>query len=695
MRSLLLLFVLGFFLPNADAQFFAKVKKIVPNSEVPRTLAPSGESFEVSFKVLDKNDKALRGKNISITVTKGRSTISDVSTKSNGQGIVSFLFSPADYPENAIVKISYAPVTSKVTDALDIDDSNEITYFQEFFIKDTKVDYTTSRAHMTSSRTLTQNDKELVFQIEMKNRFSENVESDDYQFELMSSDFSPKLLSQTKKGEGVFEYKYEAPKKAGKYEISINFNNNTEAEIITVNPVLNYKNAEMSVSKKSSNTYDLKASLKDLNGDTYTDLKKISSELNSDKSELKIKQIDKLHYEIEVPEGEGSANLELFLSGEEFIRKRHKLDWVYFPYTLEDVYVKVHPENIMATGYDTANLEVHFKNLTNSQISKIAATDNFKAVISSGEGELSAFELVSDSSGKKFLKAKFTSPFMPGKTHFDVHNKLGLIDSSKFITYDINLVQCESTNLVDYDVLNQYLQNDIELMQKIVDGLNKSQGFELTNNGPNDIVPEYWERSFEFSFPDQAKQLMKLTINHNSNHPDAKVSSTHMLTSLYFFPRSTIPRIDTESGDAVKVYLPTGEEVLFDKKTKKIVGGVLEEGPVDARDDRFSRTFPDVRYKGKGYVLRVNARGQMPESGNFNKSKISGEFGHKGGEGAMIYRFNEKTQKTEKCIVSKNSLFKKLYHGDVPNKDNEIGSVFKFATDKEFYEFIDKNCKFN
>src|SRR5690606_12207403 len=129
--------------------------------------------------------------------------------------------------------------------------------------------------------------------------------------------------------------------------------------------------------------------------------------------------------------------------------------------------------------------------------------------------------------------------------------------------------------------LPTHIYDDIELIKKIIDGLNVTQGFSITNKGPNKIVPTHWERSFKFEFPDQAKQLMKLSVEHNSNHPDAKVSATHMLSSFYFFPRNEIPRMEEVEGNRIKMTLPTGEEVFFDKTTKEIVGGVLEEGPVD------------------------------------------------------------------------------------------------------------------
>src|SRR5690606_25388336 len=204
------------------------------------------------------------------------------------------------------------------------------------------------------------------------------------------------------------------------------------------------------------------------------------------------------------------------------------------------------------TGYDTASLEVHFKNLKSSQVKKISELDGFKALISSGEGSLSEFVLRTDSAGESYLVATFTAPFTPGFSTFEVHNKMGLIDANKKVSYDVNIVRCESRNLIDYDTRSRTLEDNINLIQKVVDGLNKSQGFELTNRGPNDIVPKYWERSFDFRFPDQAKQLMKLIVNHNSNHPDAKVSATHMLSSFYFFPRTSIPRIIDEGGETVK-----------------------------------------------------------------------------------------------------------------------------------------------
>jgi hypothetical protein len=87
-----------------------------------------------------------------------------------------------------------------------------------------------------------------------------------------------------------------------------------------------------------------------------------------------------------------------------------------------------------------------------------------------------------------------------------------------------------------------------------------------------------------------------------------------MNTLMHFFPRNYLPAI-VNAGNRNLVTLPTGEEVEFDAKTHEIIGGALSEAPVDLNPDRAARQFPSIDYRGKGVIVRANARGTDPRIG--------------------------------------------------------------------------------
>ena len=112
-----------------------------------------------------------------------------------------------------------------------------------------------------------------------------------------------------------------------------------------------------------------------------------------------------------------------------------------------------------------------------------------------------------------------------------------------------------------------------------------------------------------------------------------------LLSKFYFFPRVVVPHSELSANESqIIVTLPTNEKVYFDAKTKEIVGGVLEEGPIDLSPSRFNRKFPNIKYTGSGIVLRVNARGRDPRLGQFNNAKIGGHFGNSGGKGVGFFQ---------------------------------------------------------
>jgi hypothetical protein len=203
------------------------------------------------------------------------------------------------------------------------------------------------------------------------------------------------------------------------------------------------------------------------------------------------------------------------------------------------------------------------------------------------------------------------------------------------------------------------------------------EGFSLDNRGKNVIVNAQESlRDFEFEFDEQARQNISLMV---SDAPNGTVSHT-MHSHFAFFPRKYLPFAEINSKKEVTVTLPTGEQMMF-AESGEIIDGVFEEGPVDVSPDRFKRHYADLKYRGKGILLRANARGQMPQQGQFESTKIDMEYGIKYSADVLIINGSS----GQRCRRPKIDFW--------PSEDVSP-ILFKFPTDKEFDTYLKAKCNF-
>jgi hypothetical protein len=207
-----------------------------------------------------------------------------------------------------------------------------------------------------------------------------------------------------------------------------------------------------------------------------------------------------------------------------------------------------------------------------------------------------------------------------------------------------------------------------------------TESFSFENLGDNRIVNATAnpgsQRFFSFDYLEQARQNLAMSVDDS---PNGTVSHT-MHSIFMFFPRKNVPLVEQLTG-TIDVTLPTGEKFSVRKDSKEIVGGVLSEGPVDVSTDRFKRQYPNVRYAGRGVVLRVNARGQPPQTGQFENAKIDLEHGLKGSVDVLI--INGTTG--QRCRRPKRDFWEPL---DVTPIE------FKFPSDDEFELYLRRHCGF-
>lgn len=230
---------------------------------------------------------------------------------------------------------------------------------------------------------------------------------------------------------------------------------------------------------------------------------------------------------------------------------------------------------------------------------------------------------------------------------------------------------------LNHDYMESRSHGEITISRGSLSPENITEEFSFDNMGPNKIVSgQDSSRTFRFSYLEQARQNIAMEIDDSPND-----TVSHTMHSIFmFFPRKIMPVVE-QLSQTLQVTLPTGELLIFNKDSNEIVGGVFEEGPVDIGPDRFKRHYADLKYKGKGILLRVNARGQSPQLGQFENLKIDTEFGIKGSADVLI--INGATG--QRCRRPKADFWEPI----------DVSPIeFKFATDESFDSYLKKNCGF-
>lgn len=208
----------------------------------------------------------------------------------------------------------------------------------------------------------------------------------------------------------------------------------------------------------------------------------------------------------------------------------------------------------------------------------------------------------------------------------------------------------------------------------------KLVGFEFSNTGGNRILPplrdavknQFFARDFQFRFDDRARQDIHLLISDWPPSPDRRFRLSELMNRIMlFFPRTYLPAIVNDESRNI-VTLPTGEEVEFDPATHQIIGGVFSEAPVDLNPDRAARRFPAVEYRGRGVLVRADARGSDPRMAGVAVI-TTGTPAEPCAEGGACNR----------CEVKPQELW-----------DQSGAARFKFATDERFDRFLRDRCGF-
>lgn len=231
---------------------------------------------------------------------------------------------------------------------------------------------------------------------------------------------------------------------------------------------------------------------------------------------------------------------------------------------------------------------------------------------------------------------------------------------------------------VNHEYFQSRSMDEISVSRGSATPENATDGFSFENMGDNKIVSlknsKHVQRTFNFDYLEQARQNISLMVDDIPNH-----TVSHTMHSLFmFFPRKYLFTVEQLTG-TINVTLPTGEKMIFQKDSKEIVDGVFKEGPVDVSKDRHKRQYADLKYQGKGVLLRANARGQSPQLGEYEDTVIDSEYGLKGSADVLL--INGTTG--QRCRRPKADFWEPL---DVTPIE------FKFPTDEEFDIYLIQNC---
>lgn len=212
--------------------------------------------------------------------------------------------------------------------------------------------------------------------------------------------------------------------------------------------------------------------------------------------------------------------------------------------------------------------------------------------------------------------------------------------------------------------------------QDISEADGKVVGFSFSNDTENAINPRTADhgstRDYRFVMEGRSKQNLHLEITENSGLT-SRMSHDFLETTIVFVPRRVVPYIknDEQNGVCVrKVALPTNELVIFDALTKEIIGGVLEESPMDMTESRHTREFAGLEYTGNGIMIRADRRAGTP--------------GH---EYNVSYNVNERikeatlTRKGKTCHVPKKLIWENT-------EDANKNAYFMYETDQEFLDKV-------
>lgn len=332
-------------------------------------------------------------------------------------------------------------------------------------------------------------------------------------------------------------------------------------------------------------------------------------------------------------------------------------------------HIKLKDQKIFASGVDSTYLMVKLFNNKGEQLTNLDT--GYLSLLTSEDIEAKPFT-IKQGVYKSQLMPRLKSPSMRVQVlwkDLPAGDPLTLSTTTSPLNLTVQASSHENHEALTREEVEYTMRNETH-----------SESFEIENLGSEKIVPQTKvstnHRAYKFNYTDQAKQNLSFDVEDSINSNVDHVMHSHFM----IFPRKKLFTVEQHNG-LITVSLPNGEEVVFEQESKEIVGGVLVEGVIDLNPDRFTRRFSNLKYQGQDVILRANARGQVPQIGQYETKQIDQNFGEEGSVDVLI--INGKTG--QRCVRPKSDFWE-------PMDVNPI--EFKFPTDEAFDFYLKAKCGF-
>jgi hypothetical protein len=215
-------------------------------------------------------------------------------------------------------------------------------------------------------------------------------------------------------------------------------------------------------------------------------------------------------------------------------------------------------------------------------------------------------------------------------------------------------------------------------------------GIESTGD---DYPPLYPNRSYSANFEGRGKEGVLSIVDspvkevyQNKKLKERYLSTDLRITEYSFFPRKNVPAIKMREGKMF-LKLTTGEEVIIDSKSGRIVSGVAKEVPpknqIEIRPTN-KRIYPDNDFSYNGDGLYIESR-VFP-----NKDEKK--------PGSVVSVRAIVDGKKQECKLRSEEIWKYEYGYYLPQGHKDYLSSmwsctrYRFETDEDFYKMIKKSC---
>ena len=254
----------------------------------------------------------------------------------------------------------------------------------------------------------------------------------------------------------------------------------------------------------------------------------------------------------------------------------------------------------------------------------------------------------------------------------------------------------------DVSVNVTYQQNGDDKKNRVVSGYSINsdklgQSYSYIEDGiessSDEMAPMYPARDYAMDFEGRGKDGSFSIVDspikevyQNKKLKERYLSTNLRITEYSFFPRNNVPSIK-KRDDKLIMKLTTGEDIVVNSKTGRIISGVAQEAaPKNQIENRPNdkRIYPDSDFSYQGEGLYIESR-ILP-----NKDEKK--------PGSLVSVKAIVEGKKQECKLKSEDIWQYDYGSYLPKEDKDYLSSewsctrFKFEKDEDLYTLIKKTC---